>query len=58
VIKINSSSKEKNSNFFQQLVDSIYRIPRKQSTLLVRIDGCGGSGKSTLANKLKEELAN
>lgn len=58
MIKINSSSKEKNSNFFQQLVDSIYRIPRKQSTLLVGIDGCGGSGKSTLANKLKEELAN
>ncbi|MEH7353476.1 hypothetical protein V7150_07825 [Neobacillus drentensis] len=36
-----------------QLVKSIDNIPRKQSTLLIGIDGCGGSGKSTLANFFK-----
>ena len=45
-------------NLFQQLVDSIHRISKKQSTLLLGIDGCGGSGKSTLAEKLKEKFAN
>ncbi|SFA40653.1 Uridine kinase [Parageobacillus thermantarcticus] len=43
---------------FEQLVRSIDKIPRKQSTLLIGIDGCGGSGKSTLADKLKEECSN
>ena len=41
-----------------QLVKSIDKIPRKQSTLLIGIDGCGGSGKSTLANFLKEKCSN
>jgi uridine kinase len=45
-------------NTLEQLVESIDKIPRKQSTLLIGIDGCGGSGKSTLANKLKEECSN
>ncbi|WP_043931373.1 uridine kinase family protein [Bacillus sp. EB01] len=39
---------------FGQLVGSIETIPRKQSTLLIGVDGCGGAGKSSLANKLKE----
>ncbi|ALC92365.1 uridine kinase [Bacillus sp. FJAT-18017] len=43
---------------FGQLVESIETIPRKQSTLLIGIDGCGGAGKSTLANKLKESKPN
>jgi len=55
---MNLSSKKGNSNPFQQLVDSIYKISKKQSTLLLGIDGCGGSGKSTLAEKLKEKFAN
>jgi uridine kinase len=41
-----------------QLVNAIDQIPRKQSTLLIGIDGCGGSGKSTLANVFKECCAN
>jgi len=55
---MNLSSKKGNSNPFQQLVDSIYKISKNQSTLLLGIDGCGGSGKSTLAEKLKEKFAN
>ncbi|SMQ86757.1 Uridine kinase [Bacillus sp. OV166] len=43
---------------FEQLVKSIDSIPKKQSTLLIGIDGCGGSGKSTFANKLKDEFSN
>lgn len=42
---------------FEQLVSFINLIPRKQSTLLIGIDGCGGSGKSTLAHKLKDECS-
>lgn len=42
----------------EQLVRSINSISKKQSTLLIGIDGCGGSGKSTLANKLKTEYSN
>ncbi|MDT8862186.1 AAA family ATPase [Alkalihalobacillus sp. MEB130] len=37
---------------------SIHSIPKKQSTLLIGIDGCGGSGKSTLADKLISECSN
>lgn len=43
---------------FKQLVDGINKISKKQSTLLIGIDGCGGSGKSTFADKIKEELSN
>lgn len=43
---------------FQQLVILINSLSKKQSTLLIGIDGCGGSGKSTLANKLREECSN
>ncbi|NWQ43248.1 AAA family ATPase [Bacillus sp. EB106-08-02-XG196] len=45
-------------NNFVQLVRSINSIPKKQSTLLIGIDGCGGSGKSTFANRLKNECSN
>lgn len=55
---MNLSSKKGNSNSFQQLVDSIHKISKNQSTLLLGIDGCGGSGKSTLAEKLKGKFAN
>ncbi|MFT4416873.1 uridine kinase family protein [Fredinandcohnia humi] len=41
-----------------QLVRSIDSLHKKQSTLLIGIDGCGGSGKSTFANKLKDECTN
>ncbi|OCA83125.1 uridine kinase [Bacillus sp. FJAT-27225] len=41
-----------------EIVDSVRSIPRKQSTLLLGIDGCGGSGKSTLAKKLQEDMPN
>ncbi|TYS59575.1 AAA family ATPase [Sutcliffiella horikoshii] len=36
----------------------MYLIPKKQSTLIVGVDGCGGSGKSTLANRLKDKFSN
>lgn len=45
-------------NTFEQIVKSIDTIPKKQSTLIIGIDGCGGSGKSTFTNKLKEERSN
>lgn len=45
-------------NTFEQLVRLINDIPKKQSTLIIGIDGCGGSGKSTFANKLREECPN
>jgi uridine kinase len=45
-------------NTFEQLVESIDTISKKQSTLLIGIDGCGGSGKSTLAQKIKEACSN
>lgn len=52
--------KSKNGEFnnFEQLVCSMELIPKKQSTLLIGIDGCGGSGKSTLATKLKDHSPN
>ncbi|ULT59813.1 AAA family ATPase [Neobacillus drentensis] len=37
------------------MIGSIDSIPKKQSTLLIGIDGCGGSGKSTIAKKLKDK---
>ena len=40
----------------EQLIKQINSVSRKQSTLLIGVDGCGGSGKSTLASKLKESL--
>ncbi|ATP41944.1 uridine kinase [Solibacillus sp. R5-41] len=43
---------------FKQLVDGINEISKKESTLLIAIDGCGGSGKSTFADKIKEEFPN
>lgn len=36
-----------------QFIKSIENTPRKQSTLLIGIDGCGGSGKSTIAKQLQ-----
>ncbi|MGG0655328.1 uridine kinase family protein [Rummeliibacillus pycnus] len=40
------------------MISSIDLIPKKQSTLLIGVDGCGGAGKSTLANKLKDKCSN
>lgn len=34
---------------FEQLLITLENLERKQSTLLVAVDGCGGSGKSTMA---------
>jgi hypothetical protein len=42
---------------FKQLVNALNNIPKKQSTLLIGIDGCGGSRKSTYAEKLKKECS-
>ncbi|MBY6035980.1 AAA family ATPase [Fictibacillus nanhaiensis] len=44
-------------NSIQQCVNVINDKSKKQSTLLIGIDGCGGSGKSTFAYKLKENLS-
>jgi uridine kinase len=41
-----------------QLLSSFDKTHRKQSTLLVGIDGCGGSGKSTLAKELQQAYDN
>ncbi|WP_446715640.1 uridine kinase family protein [Bacillus sp. OTU530] len=38
---------------FSELLDTIEKLPKKQETILVGIDGCGGSGKSTFANTLQ-----
>ncbi len=39
--------KAKNGKFdnFEQLISSIDLIPKKQSTLLIGVDGCGGQEK-------------
>lgn len=38
---------------FDNLLVELDKLDRKQSTLLVAIDGCGASGKSTFAKNLK-----
>ena len=55
---VNFKIKKGKFNNFEQLVKSIDLIPKKQSTLLIGIDGCGGSGKSTFTNKLKDKCSN
>ncbi|KPB06697.1 uridine kinase [Bacillus sp. CHD6a] len=42
----------------EQVVNLIHLNLKKQSTLIVGVDGCGGSGKSTLANKIKSKFPN
>ena len=42
-----NNSMFKGSIDFEQLVKQNNSVSRKQSTLLIAIDGCGGSGKST-----------
>jgi uridine kinase len=39
---------------FEQLLITIENLQRKQSTLLIGVDGCGGSGKSTFAKEIAE----
>lgn len=55
---MNFNAKQGDVNNIEQLISSINSISKKQSTLLIGIDGCGGSGKTTLANKLKTECSN
>nr|WP_246938875.1 uridine kinase [Bacillus pinisoli] len=43
---------------FERLLYYIGTYAKKQSTLLIGIDGCGGAGKSTLANMIKEHYTN
>lgn len=54
---MNFKTKNGDLRNFEQLVSSINSIPKKQSTLLFGIDGCGGSSKSTLANQIKTEFS-
>ncbi|WP_160723775.1 uridine kinase family protein [Bacillus sp. USDA818B3_A] len=42
----------------EQWIDSVHQLPKKYSTLLIGIDGCGGAGKSTLAKVLSEKWPN
>ncbi|MGM0921329.1 MAG: uridine kinase family protein [Bacillota bacterium] len=42
---------------FKEFIRAINDKSKKQSTLLIGIDGCGGSGKSTFADKMKEVLS-
>ena len=37
---------------FEQLLITMENLQRKQSTLLIGVDGCGGSGKSTFAKEI------
>lgn len=37
---------------FEDFLESLKNLTRKQATLLMGIDGCGGSGKSTFAREL------
>ncbi|MCX7921192.1 MAG: uridine kinase [Clostridia bacterium] len=43
-----------NFKSFTHLLGALESLPKKHSTLLVGIDGCGGSGKSTFAKKLAD----
>jgi uridine kinase len=43
---------------FKNLVREIEKLPKRQSTLLIGIDGCGGSGKSTFACELSKLNSN
>ncbi len=40
------------SRRYEALLAALQQRPRKSSTLLIAVDGCGGSGKSTFALKL------
>jgi len=42
----------------KSLIEKITNLPRKQSTLLIGIDGLGGSGKSTVTKLIKEGMPN
>lgn len=42
----------------EEMVKALDHLPRKHSTLLIGIDGCGGAGKSTLAKLVKEAYSN
>ena len=37
---------------------AIEKYPRKKSTFLIGVDGCGGSGKSTYTQKIKKIYTN
>lgn len=39
-------------------MQAIKKYPRKKSTFLIGVDGCGGSGKSTFTQKIKEMYSN
>ena len=43
---------------FEQLLIELENLKRKQSTLLVAVDGCDGSGKSTFAKELAKLNSN
>lgn len=43
---------------FEQLLNALENSQRKQSTLLVGVDGCGGSGKSTFAKEIEKSSPN
>lgn len=45
-------------NSFKQLIGELNKFAKKQSTLVIGIDGCGGSGKSTFADNIKKECSN
>lgn len=55
---MNFISKKGGFYTFEQWVKSIDKISKRQSTLLIGIDGSGGSGKSTLPEKIKENCTN
>lgn len=40
----------------KELLETLNNLPRKQSTLLIGIDGLGGAGKSTVAKFIKENI--
>lgn len=41
---------------YRDFRDRLLQLPRKRTTLLIAVDGCGGSGKSTFAQRLQRLL--
>lgn len=52
---MNSEIGKEDFKTFKQVIKSVENMRKKQSTLLIGIDGCGGSGKSYLADELENE---
>ena len=55
---MNPEIRKEDLKTFKQVSNSVDNMRKKESTLLIGIDGCGGFGKSYLADKLRNEYSN